>query len=544
MDVKILLRIGVPYLLSMLYLVQGIPPKLLSSLKNHFHASCLFILSSSDDLRNVEKLLKLQRHLFDEGIETAIMNISVATTHGNSIFCRHGRLLYVVDSLSETLTHLQRVKTSLPLTVPRWLLFLGQRSEEVTAQLAEGLKAPFDSEFLLAEVEDNGSVSLTEVYRVNSSLPLLSSRWGLWGEQTGLTVTGTGHVHSRRADLFGTTIRVAAGHDPPYDYLIKHTDGKRLNMEGYSSEVWKQLEMRLNFTTELYEANENEWGSIQEDGTWSGMIGMILNNKVDAGVNSFLVTPARASVIDFITPLVTSKAGVFIRIPGILDSRWGVFITSFDFALWITLVSVVISLSLFLYCFGSVLKHCKKLNENFVYNFHNVLLCMCGIFCAQGHWATPNEWSCRIVFWTAYFIAVIAAAAYSANFMACLAIRKVSLPFTSLEGLLRDGSYDFGVLAESGLLTIFQNSTDEIMRKIYTKLIKPKLDSLPKEYVQGFEKVCHKSRYAHMENYDTYLMYASSLPCEILTLPEASFQQHMGLIVSKTLPYRKLFKHT
>ncbi|GLH02752.1 Uncharacterized protein GBIM_08731 [Gryllus bimaculatus] len=182
-------------------------------------------------------------------------------------------------------------------------------------------------------------------------------------------------------------------------------------MEGYSSEVWKQLEMRLNFTTELYEAKENEWGSIQEDGTWSGMIGMILNNKVDAGVNSFLVTPARASVIDFITPLVTSKAGVFIRIPGILDSRWGVFITSFDFALWITLVR---------------------------------------------HWATPNEWSCRIVFWTAYFIAVIAAAAYSANFMACLAIRKVSLPFTSLEGLLRDGSYDFGVLAESGLLTIFQ----------------------------------------------------------------------------------------
>ncbi|GLH02754.1 Ionotropic receptor 25a, partial [Gryllus bimaculatus] len=499
MDAKILLRIGVPYLLSMLYLVQGIPPKLLSALKNHFHASCLFILSSSDDLRNVEKLLKLQRHLFDEGIETAIMNISVATTHGNSIFCRHGRLLYVVDSLSETLTHLQRVKTSLPLTVPRWLLFLGQRSEEVTAQLAEGLKAPFDSEFLLAEVENNGSVSLTEVYRVNSSLPLLSSRWGLWGEQTGLTVTGTGHVHSRRADLFGTTIRVAAGHDPPYDYLIKHTDGKRLNMEGYSSEVWKQLEMRLNFTTELYEAKENEWGSIQEDGTWSGMIGMILNNKVDAGVNSFLVTPARASVIDFITPLVTSKAGVFIRIPGILDSRWGVFITSFDFALWITLVR---------------------------------------------HWATPNEWSCRIVFWTAYFIAVIAAAAYSANFMACLAIRKVSLPFTSLEGLLRDGSYDFGVLAESGLLTIFQNSTDEIMRKIYTKFIKPKLDSLPKEYVQGFEKVCHKSRYAHMENYDTYLMYASSLPCEILTLPEASFQQHMGLIVSKTLPYRKLFKHT
>jgi hypothetical protein len=49
--------------------------------------------------------------------------------------------------------------------------------------------------------------------------------------------------------------------------------------------------------------------------------------------------------------------------------------------------------------------------------------------------------------------------AYSATFISFLAVRHSSLPFTTFEGMLKDGTYQLGILENSVELSYFDVST-------------------------------------------------------------------------------------
>lgn len=53
-------------------------------------------------------------------------------------------------------------------------------------------------------------------------------------------------------------------------------------------------------------------------------------------------------------------------------------------------------------------------------------------------------------------LGVIILAAYSAALISFLAIKVFVMPFTSMEGLLEDGSFKFGVVRDSADYSFFQ----------------------------------------------------------------------------------------
>lgn len=52
--------------------------------------------------------------------------------------------------------------------------------------------------------------------------------------------------------------------------------------------------------------------------------------------------------------------------------------------------------------------------------------------------------------------AVVILAAYSAALISFLAVKVFIMPFTTMEGLLKDGTYKFGVIANSADFSFFQ----------------------------------------------------------------------------------------
>ena len=54
----------------------------------------------------------------------------------------------------------------------------------------------------------------------------------------------------------------------------------------------------------MVETIDGGWGSIKEDGTWNGMIGMILRDEIDIAVSDFYITAKRSTVIDYSQKLV------------------------------------------------------------------------------------------------------------------------------------------------------------------------------------------------------------------------------------------------
>ena len=77
--------------------------------------------------------------------------------------------------------------------------------------------------------------------------------------------------------------------------------GARGNASGWSGiypDVAAVMSRNLNFSLDL--VAESKWGSMGEDGNWSGMIGGLQTRKYDVAFTGFSAVPERYGVIDFL----------------------------------------------------------------------------------------------------------------------------------------------------------------------------------------------------------------------------------------------------
>jgi hypothetical protein len=85
-----------------------------------------------------------------------------------------------------------------------WLLFLD--TDASLEDFFTDINIPFDCEFLVAQSERGDVIALTEVYRVNPTLPLQTYRFGSWSPGGGLTWSSQG-LYRRRNNLQGHVVR-------------------------------------------------------------------------------------------------------------------------------------------------------------------------------------------------------------------------------------------------------------------------------------------------------------------------------------------------
>ena len=78
------------------------------------------------------------------------------------------------------------------------------------------------------------------------------------------------------------------------------------SLAGFHGQLWKAIAktLQLNFT--LVDVTD-EYGSRDENGSWTGMIGMLHRNEADIAVADFTPTKERYQVADFIMPFNTHK---------------------------------------------------------------------------------------------------------------------------------------------------------------------------------------------------------------------------------------------
>jgi ABC-type amino acid transport substrate-binding protein len=74
--------------------------------------------------------------------------------------------------------------------------------------------------------------------------------------------------------------------------------------EGFAIEIIDKLAILIgfNYTFELQE--DNVYGDKQSDGTWSGMIGQIMNDQADLAIVDLTITSEREEAVDFSMPFM------------------------------------------------------------------------------------------------------------------------------------------------------------------------------------------------------------------------------------------------
>lgn len=80
-------------------------------------------------------------------------------------------------------------------------------------------------------------------------------------------------IMERRSDLQGTVLRHSWFEDPPYVTYMRDKSGKVVDIVGYNAALLEELQGQMNFNITEIEATEPSWGSMNEDGSWSGIMG-------------------------------------------------------------------------------------------------------------------------------------------------------------------------------------------------------------------------------------------------------------------------------
>ena len=71
----------------------------------------------------------------------------------------------------------------------------------------------------------------------------------------------------------------------------------------------------MNFTYTLIKPPDGQWGAIQPDGTWNGMVNLLANQEIDFAATVFTVTEERSAVMTFTSPISQGYHSLFVKNP-------------------------------------------------------------------------------------------------------------------------------------------------------------------------------------------------------------------------------------
>ena len=132
------------------------------------------------------------------------------------------------------------------------------------------------------------------------------------------------------------TLRIASVLNAPFLQLKgKFTETK--TNDDYEGFI-KDLLDTLGYDYKIVIPEDWMYGYPDENGTWHGMIGELLEGKVDMIAADLTVTSQRHMAVDFSIPFISSRLTILTNLPLENGSQLPVIVSPFDISVWILLV--------------------------------------------------------------------------------------------------------------------------------------------------------------------------------------------------------------
>jgi ionotropic glutamate receptor NMDA 2B len=82
---------------------------------------------------------------------------------------------------------------------------------------------------------------------------------------------------------------------------------------GFYIDLLIMLKDRLEFTFEMYEVEDGNWGAKVDD-EWNGLIGDLITGKADMVMTSLKITAERSQVLDFSVPFMETGIAIVVAL--------------------------------------------------------------------------------------------------------------------------------------------------------------------------------------------------------------------------------------
>ncbi|GFU27917.1 glutamate receptor ionotropic, delta-1 [Nephila pilipes] len=248
---------------------------------------------------------------------------------------------------------------------------------------------------------------------------------------------------------------VIIGIIPNENVFETRVENGTFHLGGIEARFMDLLSKILKFKYHLKSPYDGEFGTLHENGSWSGLIGMVQRKEVDIALNLLSITEDRIKAVDFSEPYTLQDVTFIVRKPGILPPTWSL-LYPFDIISWISIAVVLAVAPIILICFLKLkISHQKLFLE------------LLGSFSKQPLTIGIRSVRSRLAFNLWWFFALIISMCYSSALLSFITIPLQKEPlknFAELSQAVRKGTYRCFSLKGSSILSILQTSRQEHLR--------------------------------------------------------------------------------
>ena len=293
-----------------------------------------------------------------------------------------------------------------------------------------------------------------------------------WSLEDVDTELATGETHEE--------LRVTTVHNPPLMTIDPQPDGS-YSYSGYLYDLWKAIaeELNLRFRMVPLLGRAHGYGTLHENGTWSGMVGELAYGRADVAVATLDMRPDRAAVVDYLDtyPILSVTYKFHVRraggeIPQLSMDLFGALLNPLHGAVWWTLLASVLLLSMVLWI-SEGLSHtqAKKGKPSKDMTWTSCLLSCFMAAVGQGWASTPDSLSGRIVTLSCWMLGIIITTSYTANLISHLTVIDVSSPITNLKEFSEKRGWKLSVSRGHASISDWKVSSNPYECELYRRTV-------------------------------------------------------------------------
>lgn len=290
---------------------------------------------------------------------------------------------------------------------------------------------------------------------------------------------------------------------------------------GFCIDLAQKVAEKINMTYDICLVQDGMYGAELADKSWNGMIGELLEKKVQMAVAPITITSDREKVVDFTKPFLNLGISIIIKKPVDKGAHIFSFMEPLSSEIWMCILFAYVGVSVVLFLVSRFSPAEWKVdNTNITNDFtiSNSLWYALGAFMQQGCDISPSAVSGRIVGSVWWFFTLIIISSYTANLAAFLTVDRMNTPINSVEDLAKQTKIQYGALKDGSTYSFFNKSKFPLYERMFAYM-----NSVPDVFVNSTELGKKKVResnglYAFLLESTTNEYTNLRLPCDTMKI--------------------------
>ena len=272
-------------------------------------------------------------------------------------------------------------------------------------------------------------------------------------------------------ELIATTV-----HDPPY-MIVSQGENGTMSCSGYLYDVWSIMAKALNIRFKMVPLLSGDYGTLHENGTWTGMVGDLVYGRADAAVTTLDMTRERTTVVDFldVCPVSTVTYRFYVKtkqdkVPDVTKGLFRALLKPLHVHVWWTLLASLLVLATILWI--SHRQEGAEGKSSVAQRDRDWPSCLFACFKTvvdQGWVATPRSLPGRIITISCWILGIIITKCYTANLISYLTNVHVSPAITNLRQFSEQPGWKLSVSPGHSSLSQWKTSSDIYERELYRR---------------------------------------------------------------------------